>query len=121
MSETVSRIAIVNRGEAASRCFRAIRELRIEEGSDLVGIALYTDPDRLAPFVREADEALALGAAFQPSLSGGGETKSVYLDYDRLIQALRQMQADAVWPGWGFVAEHPEFADRLKAEGITFL
>ena len=70
MRDTLSRIAIVNRGEAASRCFRAIRELRIEEESNLVGIALFTDPDRLAPFVREADEVLALGAAFQPSLHG---------------------------------------------------
>ncbi|HVU03790.1 MAG TPA: carboxyl transferase domain-containing protein, partial [Polyangiaceae bacterium] len=119
MSARVSRIAVVNRGEAASRCFRAIRELTIEEGSGLVGIALYTDPDRLAPFVREADEALALGPAFQQNAAG--ETKSVYLDYDRIVAALRQVKADAVWPGWGFVAEHPEFADRLKAEGITFL
>src|SRR5262245_24347351 len=115
----VSRIAIVNRGEAAQRCVRAIRELRLEEGSDLVGIALYTDPDRLAPFVREADEALNLGAAFQPGPQG--EATSVYLDYDKLVAALRSVRADAVWPGWGFVAEHPAFADRLAAEGITFL
>src|SRR6185436_3080134 len=118
-AETVSRIAIVNRGEAAQRCLRAIRELRIEEGSDLVGIALYTDPDRRAPFVREADESLSLGAVFQPSASG--DTRSVYLDYDRIVRALRTMRADAVWPGWGFVAEHPEFADRLAKEGIAFL
>ena len=119
ISETVSRIAIVNRGEAAARCLRAIRELRLEEQSELVGIALYTDPDRLAPFVREADEALGLGPAFQQAQNG--ETKSVYLDYDRLVAALRHVRADAVWPGWGFVAEHPDFADRLEREGITFL
>lgn len=119
LNEAVSRIAIVNRGEAASRCLRAIREMRIEEGTDLCGIVLYTDPDRLAPFVRDADESLALGAAFQPSKSG--ELKSVYLDHDRIVEALRTVRADAVWPGWGFVAEHPEFAERLEAEGITFL
>jgi acetyl/propionyl-CoA carboxylase alpha subunit/acetyl-CoA carboxylase carboxyltransferase component len=119
ISEIVSRIAIVNRGEAAQRCLRAIRELGLEERSDLVGIALYTDPDRLSPFVREADEAFALGAAFQQTATG--ETKSVYLDYDRIVAALRQVRADAVWPGWGFVAEHPEFADRLAREGIVFL
>jgi acetyl/propionyl-CoA carboxylase alpha subunit len=119
-TSTVSRIAIVNRGEAASRCLRAIRELRLEEDSQLVGIALYTDPDRLAPFVREADEAHGLGPAFQPSLATG-ESRSVYLDYDRLVGALRAVRADAVWPGWGFVAEHPAFAERLAAEGITFL
>jgi acetyl/propionyl-CoA carboxylase alpha subunit/acetyl-CoA carboxylase carboxyltransferase component len=115
----VSRIAIVNRGEAAQRCVRAIRELRIEEGSELVGIALFTDPDRLAPFVREADEALNLGAAFQPGPQG--PATSIYLNYDKLVEALRSVEADAVWPGWGFVAEHPAFADRLAEEGITFL
>jgi acetyl/propionyl-CoA carboxylase alpha subunit/acetyl-CoA carboxylase carboxyltransferase component len=118
-SDKVSRIAIVNRGEAAQRCLRAIREMRIEERADLIGIALYTDPDRLAPFVREADESLLLGAAFQPTATG--ELKSVYLDYDRLVDALRRVHADAVWPGWGFVSEHPDFADRLAREGITFL
>ncbi|HEX4474180.1 MAG TPA: biotin carboxylase N-terminal domain-containing protein, partial [Polyangiaceae bacterium] len=120
MSETVSRIAIVNRGEAAARCLRAIRELRIEEPqAGLVGIALFTDPDRLAPFVREADESLSLGPAFQ--VSPDGSLRSAYLDYDRLVEALRRVRADAVWPGWGFVAEHPEFAERLEREGITFL
>jgi acetyl/propionyl-CoA carboxylase alpha subunit/acetyl-CoA carboxylase carboxyltransferase component len=91
----------------------------MEEGGELVGIALFTDPDRLSPFVREADEALSLGAAFQESSTG--EMKSVYLDYDRLVAALRTVRADAVWPGWGFVAEHPDFADRLEREGIAFL
>lgn len=119
LSENVSRIAIVNRGEAASRCLRAIRELRIEEGAELSGIVLYTDPDRFAPFVREADESLALGPAFQKS--SAGELKLAYLDYDRVVDALRKARADAVWPGWGFVAEHPDFADRLAKEGITFL
>lgn len=118
-AETVSRIAIVNRGEAAQRCLRAIREMRIQEGDDLAGIALFTDPDRRAPFVREADEAFSLGPAFQKNKSG--ELVSAYLDYDRLVAALRQVKADAVWPGWGFVAEHPDFADRLAAEGIAFL
>src|SRR6476620_4045557 len=98
-TESVSRIAIVNRGEADQRCVRAIREMLMEEGIELAGIALYTDPDRLAPFVREADEALNLGAAFQQSATG--EMKSVYLDYDKLVAALRTVRADAVWPGWG--------------------
>ncbi|MBM4361332.1 MAG: ATP-grasp domain-containing protein, partial [Deltaproteobacteria bacterium] len=115
----IKRIAVVNRGEAAQRCLRAIRELRFEEGTELSGIALFTEPDRRAPFVREADESFALGAAFQPSASG--EVKSVYLDYDRLLDALVQVGADAVWPGWGFVAEHPDFADRLAEAGIVFL
>ena len=115
----VRRIAVVNRGEAASRCLRAIRELRFEEGSDLVGVALYTDADRFAPFVREADESVHLGAALQRTPAG--ELKSVYLDYDRIVRTLKTVRADAVWPGWGFVAEHPAFVERLDREGIAFL
>ena len=101
MAERVSRIAVLNRGEAATRCLRAIRELRAESGWDLVGIAYYTDPDRFAPFVREADEAVALGAA----LRGPPDAlRPAYLDHDRMLAALRATRADAVWPGWGFLA-----------------
>ena len=50
MGSAITRVAIVNRGDAAIRCLRAIRELRAQAGSDLVGIALYTDPDRFSTF-----------------------------------------------------------------------
>jgi acetyl/propionyl-CoA carboxylase alpha subunit len=103
----VRRIAILNRGEAATRCLRAIRELRSEEKSELVGIALYTDPDRFAPFVRDADETISLGPALRRV--GGGAEKPAYLDRDRVLAALRAMRADSVWPGWGFLAEDPSF------------
>ena len=46
---------------------------------------------------------------------------AAYLDHDGVIAALREVGADAVWPGWGFVAEDPVFVDRLAAEGIVFL
>jgi acetyl/propionyl-CoA carboxylase alpha subunit/acetyl-CoA carboxylase carboxyltransferase component len=83
------------------------------EGSDLEVVALYTDPDRDAPFVRHADIAARL-----PSEDGA---VAAYLDHDGLIAALRKCGADAVWPGWGFVAEDPEFVERLAAEDIVFL
>jgi acetyl/propionyl-CoA carboxylase alpha subunit/acetyl-CoA carboxylase carboxyltransferase component len=118
LGRSFGRIAILNRGEAATRCLRAIRELRTEDGSDLIGIALYTDPDRLAPFVREADEAVSLG----PALRGmPGAERPAYLDRDRVMAALRAMRADAVWPGWGFLAEAPDFVERLEQAGLCFL
>ncbi|MEE2703216.1 MAG: carboxyl transferase domain-containing protein [Myxococcota bacterium] len=114
------RIAVLNRGEAATRCLRAVRELQIEEQRELVGIALYTTPDRFAAFVREADESISLGAPLRRSTSSG-ELRPAYLDHERVLAAIRATRADAVWPGWGFLAEDPAFVERLEAAGITFL
>ncbi|MEE9282305.1 MAG: carboxyl transferase domain-containing protein [Myxococcota bacterium] len=116
---SVQRIAILNRGEAATRCLRAIRELRTQEGSDLVGIALYTDPDRFAAFVRDADEAISLGPALRRVTNG--PERPAYLDRDRVLAALRAMRVDSVWPGWGFLAEDPAFVEKLEATGLIFL
>ena len=114
------RIAIVNRGEPAMRLIRAVSELRSEGESALRTIALYTDPDRTAPFVREADEAVGLGSAtfVDPSDS---RRKNRYLDYDALARALRESSAEAVWVGWGFVSEHAAFADLCADLGIVFI
>jgi acetyl/propionyl-CoA carboxylase alpha subunit/acetyl-CoA carboxylase carboxyltransferase component len=118
VAATLRRIAVLNRGDSATRCMRAIRELRTEEASELTGIALYTDPDRFAPFVLESDEALSLG----PALRGQpGEQRVAYLDQERVLAALRALRADAVWPGWGFLAEDPSFVERVEALGLAFL
>lgn len=109
----IERLAIVNRGEAAIRCLRTAKSLREREGGGIEVVALYTPPDRDAPFVRQADFAYEL-----PSDKGA---VAAYLDHDALIAALRAVKADAVWPGWGFVAEDPVFVERLAAEGIVFL
>ncbi|MCP4036466.1 MAG: ATP-grasp domain-containing protein [bacterium] len=109
----IRRLAIVNRGEAAMRCVRAVKSLRAYEGSDLEVVALYTQPDRNAPFVLQADRAY--------ELSHPGGAVAAYLDHDGLLAALKNVEADAVWPGWGFVAESPEFVDRLSEAGIIFL
>jgi acetyl/propionyl-CoA carboxylase alpha subunit/acetyl-CoA carboxylase carboxyltransferase component len=106
-------LGVVNRGEAAMRCIRAVKTLRARERSDLRAVALYTDVDRDAPFVRHADAAVRLPAP-------AGEVRA-YLDHDLLLDALRRAGADAVWPGWGFVAEDPVFADRVAAAGLCFL
>src|SRR5262247_3481607 len=109
----IRRLAIVNRGEAAMRCIRAVKALRAEEGSELQAIALYTASDRDVPFVRHADAAIEIA-------SPRGEV-AAYLDHDVVLAALRRCHADAVWPGWGFVAEDPAFVERLEQAGSRFL
>ncbi|MDQ2727143.1 MAG: ATP-grasp domain-containing protein [Actinomycetota bacterium] len=106
-----TRVAVVNRGEAAMRFIRAARELNLSETTPLTTIALYTDEERTAMFVREADEAVRI-------VSG---EKNAYLDYDELGRALTECGAEAVWVGWGFVSEHPEFADLVEGMGLTFI
>ena len=107
------RIAIVNRGDAALRCLRAIRALREEDGSPLLGLALYTESDLDAPYVRLADEAIRLA-------DGRGDL-AAWLDRDSLFDALVAARADTVWPGWGFLAEDPAFVAGLEDRGITFI
>jgi acetyl/propionyl-CoA carboxylase alpha subunit/acetyl-CoA carboxylase carboxyltransferase component len=106
------RIAIVNRGEAAMRLIRAVRDINAcEDEGSIRAIALYTEDERGALFVRAADESYSLGdAATRP-----------YLDHAKLEQALRAVDADAVWVGWGFVAEDPSFAELCARLGVTFI
>src|SRR5215469_11016590 len=120
MNYEFQRVAIVNRGEAAMRFIHAIREFNQERGTNLRAIALFTEPDRHAMFVREADEALCLGPA-KVLDANTQQLKSSYVDYDRLQTALACVHAEAVWPGWGFVAEHAAFADRCHEMGIVFI
>src|SRR5699024_7707793 len=74
-------------------------------------VALYTDADRTATFVREADHAHYLGPA----------SARPYLDFAALETALVESGADAAWVGWGFVAEDPSFAELCTRLGITFI
>lgn len=120
MQHEFQRVAIVNRGEAAMRFIHAAREFNQEHGTALRTIALFTEPDAHAMFVREADEAVLLGPAQVPHPSTG-EPISSYVHYGRLQQALQAAHADAVWPGWGFVAEHADFADLCRSMGIVFI
>ncbi len=106
-----SRIAIINRGEAAMRLIHAVRELNAEGGDPIQTVALYTDAERTATFVREADIAYPLGPA----------SARPYLDHKVLAQALRETGADAAWVGWGFVAEDPSFAELCEQLGVTFI
>jgi acetyl/propionyl-CoA carboxylase alpha subunit/acetyl-CoA carboxylase carboxyltransferase component len=119
MTREFRRVAIVNRGESAMRFVHAARELTAED-DPLTSIALYTDAEQHALFVREADEAWNLGPStfIDPK---DGQRKPAYLDYDRLSRALEATRAEAAWVGWGFVAEHAEFADLCARLGVVFI
>ncbi|WP_017580932.1 ATP-binding protein [Nocardiopsis valliformis] len=106
-----SRVAIVNRGEAAMRLIHAVRDLSAETGARIETVALYTDADRNSTFVREADVAYDLGPA----------SARPYLDLAVLERALLETEADAAWVGWGFVAEDPAFAELCEKIGVTFV
>ena len=93
------RIAIVNRGEPAMRFINAVAELNRESGRRLTTIALYTDPDRHAWFVREADEAVCIGPATTFDERAGREVQT-YLDHERLERALVATGAEAAWAGY---------------------
>jgi acetyl/propionyl-CoA carboxylase alpha subunit/acetyl-CoA carboxylase carboxyltransferase component len=120
MNHEFQRVAIVNRGEAAMRFIHAAGDFNQQYGTSLHTIALFTEPDRHSMFVREADEAVCLGPAqvLDPNTK---QTKSSYVDYSRLERALAEASADAVWVGWGFVAEHAAFADLCHQLGIVFI
>jgi acetyl/propionyl-CoA carboxylase alpha subunit len=120
MKGPFQRLAIVNRGEPAMRAIRAVRELNEGGESPVTVIALYTEAERRAMFVREADERHCLdrlpstGARKDPGGTG-------YLDLDVLERALVATRADAAWVGWGFVAENPAFAELCERLGVVFV
>lgn len=93
------------------RLIHAVRDLAAETGEPIETVALYTDVDRTATFVREADIAYDLGPA----------AERPYLNLDLLGQALTETGADAAWVGWGFVAEDPAFAEKCAEVGVTFV
>ena len=100
------RILIANRGEIAVRIARACRELDIET------VAVYSEADRESLHVKYADYAYAIGPA--PSAQS-------YLNIERIIDVAKKSRAEAVHPGYGFLAENSEFANRCLAEGIVFI
>lgn len=100
------KVLIANRGEIALRVIRACRELGIET------VAVYSEADRESLHVRFADDDVCIGPP--PS-------RQSYLRIPNLIAAAEITGADAIHPGYGFLAENAEFADTCKASGIAFI
>ncbi|MEK7837306.1 MAG: biotin carboxylase N-terminal domain-containing protein, partial [candidate division NC10 bacterium] len=102
----LTKLCIANRGEIARRIIRGARQM------GLATVAVYADPDAHAPFVTDADEAIALG---------GTTAAETYLDADKLIAAAQRAGADCVHPGYGFLSENGAFAEAVIKAGLVWV
>ena len=102
----IKKILVANRSEIAIRVMRAARELGIKT------VAIYSDVDQCALHTKYADEAYPLE---------GNHAKETYLNIKKIIAIAKQCQADAIHPGYGFLAENPNFSYACEKEGIIFI
>lgn len=99
-------VLIANRGEIAVRIMKTLKKLKIKT------VAVYSDPDKYSPHVTDADIALPLH---------GSTAAETYLDIEKIIQAAKESNAEAIIPGYGFLSENADFSDRCAKEGIVFI
>src|SRR5687768_3085690 len=99
----IQKILIANRGEIARRIIRTCRRMGIPS------VSVYSDADREAPHVKEADESYYIGSS---------QAKKSYLNIDNIIDVARQCDADAIHPGYGFLSENAVFARKCEENAI---
>ncbi len=102
----MNKILVANRGEIALRVMRSAKEMGIKT------VAVFSEADRNAPFVKYADEAVCIG----PPASSQS-----YLKGDTIIEVCKKLQVDGIHPGYGFLSENADFANKVKEAGITFI
>lgn len=102
----IQKLLIANRGEIASRIIRTCKKMNIET------VAVFSEADRDAKFVEEADESYLLGPA---------QAQKSYLNIDKIIEIAKKAKVDAIHPGYGFMSENHMFASRCKDEDIIFI
>ncbi len=105
-SKSIRRLLVANRGEIARRVMRTAHEMGIST------VAIYSDADADAPFVRDADEAIALV---------GTSSTETYLNVEKVLAAARRSGADAIHPGYGFLSENDDFARAVVDAGLIWV
>lgn len=102
----MQKVLIANRGEIALRVMRSLKEMGIQT------VAVFSEADRLAPFVKAADEAVYLGPA---------PANESYLRTDLILEHAKALGVDGIHPGYGFLSENPDFARTVEEAGLTFI
>ena len=102
----ISKILIANRGEIAARIIRTCKKLGIKT------VAIYSEADKEAPYVSMADESFLIGPP---------NANESYLNVKKLLSIAKESEVEAIHPGYGFLSENGEFAERCQKEGLIFI
>ena len=102
----MKKILVANRGEIACRIIDSCKKLKFHS------IAVYSDIDKNGKHVRKADESIHIG---------GSKAQDSYLSTDKIIEAAKKTKADAIHPGYGFLAENDQFAQKVIDAGIVWI